>query len=234
MAQIAPKNGNGTDDLFLGFQALSGAGASSNLVVDLGAAPSFSLSSFSTIITALSPGLTGLYGSNWATRTDLTWGLIGAAYPAVSGGDAANTLYASTLTGSPAWNRASASAQGTQRANVFILGGQYQTDYNNAQWSTGGSAGGTGGIVMASTEAGSWASQTTYLGNSFGGFNGGIQALVTQNLDLYKLAPGSGAGALVGTLSLTAVPEPSTNALIAVTSIALVGYMIRRRNVAKA
>lgn len=71
----------GGQDMILGFEIndQSGQGATTDLEIDLGAASNFissySVNSFSQVLGA---DLVATYGSNWATRSDLVWGVGGA------------------------------------------------------------------------------------------------------------------------------------------------------------
>jgi hypothetical protein len=238
-AQIAPIGGTGNGELFLGFQNQSGigSGGTTDVVLDLGTYSNFlnqgstiNQTGFSSLITRLTPGLNAVYGSGWMTNGNISWGIIGRVNPATNG-DSINTIYASVLSGSTAWQRASSAAQGTINSKVASFESQYLIDYNNSAFTTGGVAGGTnGGVIMGTSEANSWTSFNTYLGTSFGSFNGGIDALTSQSLDLYKLPWGSGAGTLLTTLSLTsAVPEPSSYALMVLSALVIGGVILRRR-----
>jgi len=235
-AQLAPIGGTGNGELFLGFQnqAGTGLGATTDVILDLGSYNNFlnqgstiSQAGFASLITRLTPGMNAVYGTGWMTNGNISWGIIGRVNPAANG-DTINTIYASVVSGATAWNRASSAAQGTINSKIVSFESQYGTDYSNSQFTTGGSAGGTnGGITMGTSENNSWTSFNTYLGTSFGSFNGGIDALTTQSLDLYKLVPGSGAGVLLTTLSLSAVPEPSTYALMLLSAL-LIGVVALR------
>jgi len=243
-AQLAPIGGSGNGELFLGFQnqAGSGTGGATDVVLDLGSYNNFlrqgstiTQAGFSSLITRLTPGLNTVYGTGWMTNGNISWGIIGGVNPATNG-DTINTIYASTLSGNAAWNRASSAAQGTIDSKINSFISAYQIDYNNSSFTTGGAAGGTnGGITMAISEANSWSSFDSYLGTSFGSFNGGIDALTSQSIDLYKLPWGSGAGTLLTTLSLTAaVPEPSSYALMSLSALVIGGYILRSRQSSKA
>ena len=231
----------GSGDLVLGFQATSGTGVSQNLVVDLG---NVNVNTITTVLGSLNlnlgTDLSNIYGDNWSTRSDLYWGFISANYPTANG-DSANTLYASTQQGNSPWIRATAASQGTTRANVFNLYSQMGTDIVNAQTGTA-----AGSILMGTAESSSWSAYNTVLGSSFGAFNGSVESSIANNLDIYRLAPSSiagVAGTLSGTMQLSssgivsavsAVPEPSTNALIIFGSVVLIGFAIRRRMATKA
>jgi len=237
-AQLAITGGTGNGELFLGFQnqAGTGPGASTDVVLDLGSYNNFlnqgstiSQSGFASLITRLTPGMNAIYGTGWMTNGNISWGIIGRVNPATNG-DTINTIYASVLSGGTAWDRASPAAQGGISTKVASFVSKYTTDYNNSQFTSGGSAGSTnGGIVMGISDVNSWTSFNNYRGTSFGSFNGGIDALTTQSLDLYKLAPGSGAGMLMTSLSLTAVPEPSSYALIILSAVVIGGLLCSRQ-----
>lgn len=107
-----------TGDLILGFRANGGQGAGINLEVNLGpasqytnpATPTFTVPGLSTL------DLVSTYGSNWNTRSDLAWGIVGTTATDTVGLAPARTLWASNAEPSPgslstAWTRSSASGQ---------------------------------------------------------------------------------------------------------------------------
>jgi hypothetical protein len=107
-----------TGDLILGFRANGGQGSGINLEVNLGpasqytnpASPTFTVPGLSTL------DLISTYGSNWNTRSDLAWGIVGATTTDAVGLAPARTLWASNAEPSPgtlstAWTRSSASGQ---------------------------------------------------------------------------------------------------------------------------
>jgi hypothetical protein len=93
-------------DLILGFRATGGTGASSTVVVDTGVLASTIRDSTSNIASLIDLGsgvgtvLTDTFGANWATRTDIQWGIVGlksasATAGGVVFGDPKRTVYAS-------------------------------------------------------------------------------------------------------------------------------------------
>jgi len=101
-------------DLILGFRADGGTGQSSNVLVDLGAA-----SSFGDQASAFSLGsiLTSTYGANWATRSDLHYGVFGAS---------------GTAKNSTAWASQAEDIAGTAQTNIFTNGNGDGTYVNGA------------------------------------------------------------------------------------------------------
>jgi hypothetical protein len=79
----------GATDLVLGFRVNDGLGMNNatDLEIDLGSEANFTASTTLTIPDAvIASDLVATYGANWATRTDLTWGVAGlVASPTGSG-----------------------------------------------------------------------------------------------------------------------------------------------------
>src|SRR3954464_3421427 len=85
-------------DVFLGFRASGGTGATKDYLVNLGAASQFTNA---TAVTPVNTGniatdlaSAGLFRGQWATRNDLFWGVSGTAGLAGANGDPAKTTYA--------------------------------------------------------------------------------------------------------------------------------------------
>ena len=84
-----PQNG----DLFVGFRASAGTGASVSYLVNLGSDANFRNQPLGTVLTLSSLGdlgadLVATYGPSWHTREDLSWGIFGvrnSASPSVYG-----------------------------------------------------------------------------------------------------------------------------------------------------
>jgi hypothetical protein len=101
-------------DLILGFRADGGQGADTNLEVNLGPASGITTAG-TTILTRLAVAdLVSTYGANWATRSDLSWGVIGTTGVNAVSGVPARTIWASAPettagTASEPWTRASVS-----------------------------------------------------------------------------------------------------------------------------
>lgn len=210
-------------DLLLGFEAAGGTGANQNLVIDLGSA-----ATFGSININAGVDLANVYGTNWYSRTDLSWGIFSA--------NAGKTLWASVdTTGDASFLvSGSSSAQATPRQDFLGLVTQFNTDIVNGQ-------GLTVGVNEAISESGSW---TAYSPSEtpFDAFSSSIEAPTTDSLDLYSLPPAGGGvslgapGVYVGTLTLglngtgniSAVPEPSTYVLFGLGALLLV-IAYRRR-----
>jgi hypothetical protein len=64
-------------DLILGFQITdgTGTGSASNLEVDLGSTSLFTTTASLTLNQLAAADLSATYGANWASRTDLTFGI---------------------------------------------------------------------------------------------------------------------------------------------------------------
>jgi hypothetical protein len=247
-------------DLLLGFR--SGGAETNDYIVNLGnnsqfrnsdgtayTGSAFNVSIGGTTTGALATDLNTVFGSNWSTRTDLYWGIIGALNPA-AGVDRVQTVYMSSPTtaagNSTALTNGSVSAQSGWRSQIASVGGQYAVSTSAAVNSVG--------LIQAISDSNSW---TSKLGNSASinyawgnAFNTGqtMEASVGSGnlLDLYRLVPtGTGAGSFnVGSFSLNnagtlsyasaaAVPEPSTyaQAVVALAIVALTIAHKRRRKI---
>ena len=220
-SSFAPTNG----DLFLGFEASAGTGASTNYVVDLGAA-----ANLASVNLHIATDLSSIYGTNWYSRTDLYYGIIAGVSPAANG-DPNNTLYASVTSGGAAWQSATTQHPTVQQVNGLLA--QMSTDINNNQL---GSA--SNSVLMATSEGGSWSFYSTYGSTSFGAFPGSIETGMGTSLDIYRLVPANGTdGTLFETISLSstglisAVPEPGTYALFGLGTLVLL-IAARRRQIA--
>ena len=90
-------------DLLLGVRATSGVGSGSDYVINLGQASTYrdavgvDASNPMTVNAGnFTADLVALFGSNWATRSDLQWGIAGtSSNTATVGGDPVATLYLS-------------------------------------------------------------------------------------------------------------------------------------------
>jgi hypothetical protein len=91
----------GSTDLVLSFRVTDGqgTGASTDLEVDLGSEANFTSSTALTTPDALlETDLVATYGANWATRTDLVWGVAGII--GVTGTNPSNRVYSFDATSS--------------------------------------------------------------------------------------------------------------------------------------
>lgn len=93
-----------TGDIILGFKATDSPGGTTNLEVNLGPASNFygAAPGSVTVLTNLSVlDLKAVYGDNWATREDLTWGFVGTTGLTTINGVPARTLWASRAEPAP-------------------------------------------------------------------------------------------------------------------------------------
>jgi len=240
-------------DLVLGFKVAGGTGSASNVVVDLGAVTGFT-GALDTVANASGLGsvLTSTYGSNWATRSDLQFGVFSAV---------------SLTRNANLWASQAESASGVLQTNVtgaysssaLVTGkAAFQNFTSNASLLTA-AAGTTHVYVQDSSVGNSWQNQEGS-SVSFAVVSptiDGVMASATANakgvadhaqysvLDLYKLT--STGNSFVGGFGLSsagnvafqtdvtqfqAIPEPSTYA--AILGALTVGFVALRRRFSKA
>jgi hypothetical protein len=229
-----------SNDIFLGFRASGGSGASTSYLVNLGQYSQFSGATPGSTISLSGIGdigadLAATFGANWNTRQDLFWGVFGIG----SAGSA--TVYASREESSPgtpadAWpflNSTTRASTYSQINSVINSIGGYR-----GSTSTGNSTVAT--LQSNSAQASSYnyqvaTSGTTDFGSVSqwssieGDFGSGVSG---TKLDLFRINgsavtnPGSFSISPTGSLSFTAIPEPSS-ALIGLAGTALL--LIRRR-----
>jgi hypothetical protein len=243
-------------DILLGFRAAGGTGATTNLEVDLGSISTLkSVVGTVTLTNLLSTGPDGanginsIYGSSWATRSDLFWGSTGTVFGSAGpDGELVKTVFgtaqapSSTLDGTSTttpWTEFSStgasapSAQIQQLYNQFgvfgtVVGSSYQTANNTTgSWSVQEPGGGA--IAFKAFNPESTFENTTNITGAF------------VASDLYELDPGhvGSPSTFLGTLSIfangnvdfstpVAIPEPSVYA--AILGAACLGFVaIRRR-----
>jgi hypothetical protein len=240
-------------DLNMGFRVISGTGSASDILTDLGNVSNFvglasgtvltfTSSNPSTGIGNLDADLIATFGSDWFSRIDsgtggaaLRWGAVATVSFAGDGasGDPVNTLYATRDSGSAPWQRAA--NQNTGRSAVAGMG---ENSYDLST-STGNS---NFNVVQAGSQNGSWifyapGGPGATGGAQFGYFSPTVEATGIGLLPLYRIQPGTGASVLLGNFSLdsagdltfTAIPEPSTYAMLGLGTVGLAGVMILRR-----
>lgn len=239
-AALVPNPQSG--DLFIGFRASGGEGASSSYLINIGldtiyrnAAPgsSFTLGSLGNI----AADLVGAFGEDWSERADLYWGVFGHR---TNNGSA--IVYGSREridinTPAAAWqalDQTSRNATDSQILSVLENTSGYkgrEATSNSAvatfQSNFDGAASYNKQVATpGTTDFGSLSGWTTIEGN-FG---------EESVLDLFRIA-GTGVSNVgsfsisdEGIISFTAVPEPSTYALLgAAALLALISYQRNRR-----
>jgi hypothetical protein len=196
-------------DVLIGFSAATNApqGAGTSYVVNLGSRVSFE-SNFNQQIQSIGADLVTIYGDNWYFQNNVTWGFISAL-------SEDNSIYASVATGSRGW--ASLGSNGnynTQSPGSAQIGRLY-TSYN-AAFNSGATL--TAGVQVSNSNVDSWdALVNDPSGASFGYFSGPITTLANEGLDIWihdATAYGSDPTAGPTNLTLGAIPEPSTYALM--------------------
>jgi len=246
-------------DLILGFRATGGVGSGTNLVVDLGSASLFynPISTSFTLAVLSALDLVATYGSNWNTRTDLYWGIVGTTGGVKSPDDLIpqKTLWATRAEETPgiqfeAWMTGSTFSQ---PSGVSVIESMYSglgrlwdaTSTENNAWAT----------VMLSNATGSWTSQEFATETvSFGFFAESIENTAKTvsgysvsdlyQLDHYSIGGASAPGSLVGEFALdksgtltfstdpalfASVPEPSSFALLGLAGGAFAMRLRRQR-----
>lgn len=213
-------------DLFLGFRASGGQGATQDYLVNIGPASNYTSPGSSFTLPSLGSvgaDLTAIFGSNWRTRTDLFWSVSGGSL----GADPVNTLYATrarTTAGVPItpWQGRSNSSQSFTDSKFDTLA----ETYKNADAVAAGH-----GLQQAVSSTNSYASfqpgGTTINSNgiSFASFNPTIEGAVSggAGLELFRLVPvlglnGSSQGVFTidasGTVTYTPASGVSTGASV--------------------
>ncbi len=226
-------------DLLMGFRVTGGQGIGTSYVVNIGQASNYrDVVTYGTVPIAgdFTADLSAIYGSNWASRSDLIWGIAGTpSNTATVGGDDAATMYASKpqtapgVEGSP-WTIAGLSTRTSISTLIVGMQGGFAA-YAAAPNSSAGT-------IQLDTDSNDWRSYmaaggdaTRTAGNKdFGGF-ANIEGSVTQEQSLFRLNGPDNIGSFEGTFSvgsagLTFVPEPTSSMLAALGAITLT---LRRR-----
>jgi len=208
------------NDLILGFRASGGQGQSVNLEVNIGSISVYTaISSTASIpVTQLNVAdIVATYGLNWASRTDLTWGIVGSSGRISAGPGGSTTQPAPTVwatypettigTQSTPWVLSSLSRGAVSQASQAI-----ESLYNSSPGSLNGATSTTNSTTSStinSNLSGSWSYQDSYqAGQSFAYFNPTVNVATTiasgsySAADLFQVASGTTAPTYVGTFGL--------------------------------
>jgi uncharacterized repeat protein (TIGR02543 family) len=208
-------------DLILGVRATAGTGATTNVFYNLGPATTLrdTPNPASPLLVNLDAELKASFGNDWATRSDLYFGVIAnksqnPPLPALGGegpvnGDPARTIYTTKGTGvansSIAWSDFSVSALGiaaNDHAGLFLAFSGVTANGNNVLTLTQGA-----NPVQWNN---SWSVYNPVPGGAFSIFSGGIQRQFAATpgvsqvkmLDLYRVPSDTGDGVYVSTIFL--------------------------------
>ncbi|AHF94552.1 hypothetical protein OPIT5_20275 [Opitutaceae bacterium TAV5] len=248
------------NDLILGFRASSGAGADTNLTVNLGnvAANYASGNTSLTLVGNINANLTSVYGADWSQRADVTFGVAGTSTDVtgpVTGRNRTNWVGKVNDAGATpvVWSQPIPSSQSgalrTEIAALYNGFNAYAADdasvaliptSNSNSWNTRA-------ITMSIGTAFSVAANALPLADfeqsaQFDTVTGSLY----QVIDLWQFYGGTDLPTYVGTFGLTAdgdiyfsnnyanfaaVPEPATWAIIVgAAALGLVGYRRFRRH----
>ena len=209
-------------DLILGFRASGGQGASTNLEVNIGPASNYyGAAPGSFVVTGLSTAdLVSTYGGGWASRSNLSFGIVGTTGAAAVGAAPPRTIWASRAESTPG-----TASTPWVRGTTFTLqvpSNTISTLYSGAPGSLSNApaAGSPTSALIDTATAGSWTAQEDFTpGVSFRYFNpsvlitmGDIPATPAQYdgvngyavLDLFEVRPGTAGspGTLIGAFGL--------------------------------
>ena len=209
-------------DLILGFRASGGQGSSKNLEVNIGPASNYyGAMPGSFVVTGLSTSdLVSTYGSGWASRSDLSFGIVGTTGSVAVGAAPARTIWASRAESTPGtssapWLRGTTFALQLPSNNISSLYAGAPGSLSNAP-----AAGSPSSAIIDTALSGSWTAQEDFTpGVSFRYFNPSV--LITMDeipatpaqydgvngyavLDLFEVRPGTAGspGTLIGAFGL--------------------------------
>ena len=195
-------------DLFLGFRATGGTGATQDYLVNIGQPAQFVNappgSSFLVNTGNLSSDLAVVFGSDWYTRIDsdtgrnaVLWSIVGGRL-VTGGGDTANVLYATNPDPTP-WPRRSNASQAGTTSLTDGLGTTYDGNLSTANNSKA--------IVQSASSSNSYASfqpgGVNSAGISFQTWNPTIEGIPNATLTFCRIVPGSGNSTILGTFTLS-------------------------------
>jgi len=213
-----------TGDFFLGIRS-SDSTYTTDLLVDLGQGFDFTQNISFTISGSLKTDIAAQFGSDWYGRSDVLYSIISA-------NNLTSVAYASNpSTDDSVWNNST--SLGTVKSNVASMAAStYKGKASTANC--------TVAVLQNTSDTYSYYDMSPDGGNgngiSFGYFDPSIETTTNSTLSLDRITQGNNnAGTNLGTLALddnanltfTAVPEPSTYALL-IGAFGVLGLMRRR------
>jgi len=194
-------------DLFLGFRR---TGNTADYLVNIGQASLYTGATSTKTISSLASDLGTVFGSDWASASDVFWGVCGTNHITTTNGgnDPTNTIYATRISTRSAWN--SAVSLSTPDSKITSMATAYRSKTSTANNPAGliqNNIGTTSNNAYASYQPDGVNTGTGNL--AFGYFNPSIEGnssngISTTTLNLYRLAQGStDAGTLVGTFTIS-------------------------------
>jgi hypothetical protein len=215
-------------NIFIGFRASGGTGAANSFLLNLGNYGTFPiLNAGDTPVDLFDVGseLTTVFGSNWKTRGEVTWGIFGMS-------DSQLPVYSSTSD-----NRAngpvtkSLGQVGGAWTAYTGMGNNYNSAIENGAY-TGSSAGVLGDGVVTGIGANTWYKNIQDAAD-FGIYNATLEAGVAGDLDFYSTSATAATKLSQYNISsggvVSVVPEPSTYALFGFGALLLI-VAYRRAN----
>ena len=209
-----------TGDVILAFEDVA---ANKNLLVDLGAGSG--IGSFTSI--NVGTDLATVFGSTWASDSNLKWGLFGI-------NTAKSAVWASTASGNNAFPLKSVGALATTLAHYNAMISNFNTDIVNGQGLTVGVQMNVGTSPDTGYNTWSGNNPTATAGTAFSVYNQSLETAVVGGgtLDFYQTsgsastaifkAANGNALQLSGSGQVSVVPEPSTYALMGLGALLLV------------
>jgi hypothetical protein len=224
-------------DIFLGFRSTD-SNITQSYLVNIGSGSHFRDATGSFSVGNFSSDLSTVFGSSWATRADVYWGVVGANTSGVSAvdGDPARTLYSSLasnglipLADPLGPNQSSSSGQSAPAIKITDMKNNFLNYASSA-------ATGPNAAITTSADSASYASLAGGYSKPFnyfavemeGTFAGGASG---TSLDLFRTPTGSSAGRgtyegtfLIdgsGNLTFNVVPEPTGSACLMLSGLIL-------------
>jgi len=216
-------------NIFLGFRSSGGTGAANSFLFNLGNFSSLNIvaqgASPQTVVD-LGSELTTVFGANWKTRGQVTWGIFGMT-PSTR-----IPVYSSTSDDRASAPVTKTSVQLSTPYSAYTgMGANYNAAIANGT-STGSSTGVLGDGVVTGTGNGTWAANIAKAAD-FDVYNSTLEAGVAGDLDFYSTTGTSATKLTQYTISssgvVSAVPEPSTYALFGFAALLLI-VAYRRAN----